>query len=84
MEEVEVFFSGHDAVLKVHNIVHQKPLGKRADSDWDCYGYTDIDYTIHDEDGLPLEGNHEELYALAKRDNMFARLEEMILKDLED
>ena len=31
----------------------QNPLGPRADSDIDCYGYTDAEYTVLDREGYP-------------------------------
>lgn len=31
----------------------QRPLGPRADSDYDCYGYTDAEYTVLDREGYP-------------------------------
>ena len=30
---------------------HQKPLGPMCDSDWDCYGYTDIEFDVLDRKG---------------------------------
>ena len=29
----------------------QKPLGPNCDSDWDCYGYTEIEFNVLDRKG---------------------------------
>lgn len=31
----------------------QKPMGPMADSDMDCYGYSEIDFTVCDRGGRP-------------------------------
>lgn len=47
-------------VVVTHFFV-QKPLGPRADSDYDCYGYTELEYDIvrvfneDDEVELPID-----------------------------
>ena len=39
--------------IKITSYIRQKPLGPRADSDIDCYGYTDAEYTVLDREGYP-------------------------------
>lgn len=44
----------------VHAYVKVEPKGKWADSDWDYYGYEELDYTIErvlelDEDDVPFD-----------------------------
>ncbi len=51
MWEVPVRIKGIPAIAKVTYYFHQKPLGKWADSDLDCYGYTDCEYEVCDKRG---------------------------------
>ena len=37
--------------VRVLQFSHQKPLGPWCDSDWDCYGYTEIDFEVLDRRG---------------------------------
>lgn len=50
---VEARVSGIPCLLRVDYFKHQPPMGPRADSDWDCYGWTDINYTVCDRRGRP-------------------------------
>lgn len=52
--EIDIeYFRFYITVTDYH---HQPALGPSADSDWDCYGYTEIDWNVlsildYDEDG---------------------------------
>jgi hypothetical protein len=37
--------------VKVDSYVNIEPQGKWADSDWDCYGYIEIEFTLLDRKG---------------------------------
>lgn len=37
--------------VKVDCYINVKPQGRYADSDWDCYGYTEIEFTLLDRKG---------------------------------
>ena len=37
--------------VRVTHYSKQEPLGPWCDSDWDCYGYTDIDFEVLDRKG---------------------------------
>lgn len=44
----------------VTSYVYQRPLGPSADSDWDCYGYEEVEWDcncveVYDEDGYLVE-----------------------------
>ncbi len=69
---------GIPAQLAVHSVTHQPPLGPRADSDVDCYGWTDVEYTVCDRRGRPApwlerkltERDHNELRAFVEEEVM--------------
>lgn len=49
--DIEVRVCGIPGVARVTHYHKQKPLGPSADSDIDCYGYTDLEYEILDRRG---------------------------------
>lgn len=73
MSELTVFLRGYTIDVNVTRAFVQKPMGPRADSDYDCYGYSELDYdvlaVVNDyDDALPesqaqdwAEANHAEI-----------------------
>lgn len=53
MMEIESRISGIPCIIQVDRCFVQKPMGPSADSDWDCYGYTEVDFTVLDRKGYP-------------------------------
>lgn len=49
--EIDTHIQGISCQIKIVSYVHQRPLGRSADSDWDCYGYTDFEYEVRDRRG---------------------------------
>lgn len=45
--------AGIPCQVQVDYFFVQKPMGPSADSDWDCYGYTEIEFTVCDRRGRP-------------------------------
>jgi hypothetical protein len=45
--------SGIPCEVRVTHFFHQPPMGPSADSDWDCYGYTEIEFDVYDSTGYP-------------------------------
>ena len=43
---IEHRIQGIPCLLRVDSFHHVEPQGRYADSDWDCYGYTEIEYTV--------------------------------------
>lgn len=43
--------SGIPAIARVTRYFRQRPLGPTADSDLDCYGYTEIEFDLCDRRG---------------------------------
>lgn len=48
---VEVRVQGIPCQALVTRFLEQKPLGPSAGSDWDCYGYTEVEYDLYDRKG---------------------------------
>lgn len=51
--EIDTHIAGIPCQIKIDSYVYQKPLGPRADSDYDCYGYSECEYTVLDRKGYP-------------------------------
>jgi len=45
--------AGIPCLINVTRYFKQKALGPSADSDYDCYGYTEIEFDVLDRNGLP-------------------------------
>ncbi len=41
--------------VQATRIFVQKPLGPNCDSDWDCYGYSEVDFDVYDRKGYPAD-----------------------------
>lgn len=55
--EISVELDEYTFHCEITSYTYQKPLGKWADSDWDCYGYEEMEFECHsvtvtDEDGF--------------------------------
>lgn len=46
MKQIEIYIDCYTFFVDVTRYFVQKPLGRWADSDVDCYGYTDLDFEI--------------------------------------
>lgn len=51
----DIRVAGIPAKVDVTYYRHQPAMGPRADSDVDCYGYTDMDWTLLDRRGKPAK-----------------------------
>ena len=51
--ELSTKIAGIPCIVKLGHVTVQKPLGPNCDSDWDCYGYTEIEFTVCDRRGRP-------------------------------
>ena len=63
---INVSLDGYDLVVKVHSVADVKPNHSTWDSDWDYYGYREIDFeliagTETDEDGNETEMTKDQL-----------------------
>ena len=45
--------AGIPCLVEVTYLHVQEPMGPSADSDWDCYGYTECDFDVYDRKGYP-------------------------------
>ena len=48
---IEARVCGIPCLIDVTHFFRQAPLGPSADSDWDCYGYTEIEFEVCDRRG---------------------------------
>lgn len=51
--EIETRIAGIPCIVKLDSMFVQKPLGPSCDSDMDCYGYAEIEFTVCDRRGRP-------------------------------
>lgn len=82
MSELTIFVSGYAIDVKIKHAFVQKPMGMRADSDADCYGYSELDFEVlavwNDEDERMDDAAAQE-YA----DNNSDDITDMIWSELE-
>lgn len=71
--------AGIPCQIQVDHYFVQKPLGPTADSDWDCYGYTDLDFTVLDRKGYPAPWLERKLTAEDRQE-----IEQLTEKELEN
>ena len=45
--------SGIPCLIACTYLFVQAPMGPRADSDQDCYGYSDVEFDVYDRKGYP-------------------------------
>ena len=45
--------AGIPCIIEVDRLFVQEPMGRMADSDQDCYGYSEVDFTVCDRKGRP-------------------------------
>jgi len=50
---LETRIAGIPCQIQVGRCFVQKAMGQRADSDLDCYGYSEVEYTVCDRNGRP-------------------------------
>lgn len=81
------YFDEEDNLLTFHvEVTHyhvQKPMGKWADSDVDCYGYTDLEWEVNMVTFQDVDGNATEkavdidLYSDYIDEKLLEKLDEM-------
>lgn len=71
--------AGIPCLIEVISVVVQKPLGRMADSDWDCYGYSDVEFEVQDRRGRKAPWLERKMTQADK-----ARIETEILEYSED
>ncbi|HEX7387838.1 MAG TPA: hypothetical protein VF285_11285 [Castellaniella sp.] len=50
---LDTHICGIPCQVDVTHFISQRPMGSMADSDRDCYGYTEIDFEVLDSRGRP-------------------------------
>lgn len=82
MSELTVFLRGFAIDVKIKHAFVQAPMGTRADSDADCYGYSELDYdvlAVFDGNDERINSEDAEQYADTNRDE----ITDMIWSELE-
>ena len=79
----KIFVNGIPALAEVTNYVHVAPQGMQADSDVDCYGYTELEYDLKDRNGYPKVGDAEWLHKIADSKDLWSDIDEQIFKEME-
>lgn len=82
MSELTVFLRGNAIDVKIKHVFVQAPMGMRADSDADCYGYSELDYdvlAVFDDEDQQLSKEAAEQYA----DDNQEEITDMIWSELE-
>ena len=60
-KQYELYIDSFTFFIKVTDYHHQPALGPSADSDWDCYGYTEIDWDVTSVTYCNEDGNETEV-----------------------
>jgi len=82
MSELTVFLRGNAIDVKIKHVFVQKALGRKADSDADCYGYSELDYdvlAVFDDEDQQLSDEEAQKYA----DNNQEEITDQIWHELE-
>lgn len=82
MSELTVFLRGNAIDVKIKYVFVQAPMGMRADSDSDCYGYSELDYdvlAVFDDEDQQLNDEAAQEYA----DNNQEEITDQIWSELE-
>lgn len=51
--KINTQIAGIPCKVEVVHVFVQKPLGPSCDSDWDCYGYSEVEFKVLDRKGYP-------------------------------
>jgi hypothetical protein len=70
--------AGIPCTIQVGRVFVQEPMGPSADSDWDCYGYSEIEFTVCDRRGRPAPWLERKMTYDEKSD-----IETLILENVE-
>lgn len=81
--DIQTTVSGIPCIARVTYFHKQEPLGPRADSDWDCYGYTECDFDILDRRGRPAPWLERKLTD-ADRERITDEITEEMTESMED
>lgn len=72
---IESTVAGIPCLVQIDHVFVQRPMGPSADSDLDCYGYAEVEFTVLDRNGRPAPWLSKKL---TKQE--IERIENMILE----
>jgi len=71
--------AGIPCQIKPTHVFVQKPLGPNCDSDWDCYGFSEVEFDVYDRKGYPATWLERKM-----TDKDEARIKAQILEEAND
>lgn len=84
-KQYELYIDSFTFFVNVTGYHHQPALGPSADSDWDCYGYTEIDWDVTSIVDCDEYGNETEIPVnLFCLDDYSELIEEKLLEIMND
>lgn len=52
-DSINTTVAGIPCIVQPDRVFVQKPLGPKASNDYDCYGYSEVEFTVCDRNGRP-------------------------------
>jgi len=84
MDTFKITVDGIPALAELTSYINVPPQGRWADSDVDCYGYTEMEYDLKDRKGYPKNGDAKWLYKIAFDKDLWSDIDSQIEKAIED
>ena len=88
MKETSVYLDDYEFNCTVTYYVNQPAQGKWADSDWDCYGYEEIEFDVDSVFVYNDEGDLVEILDKGEKDSIISeyvdRIEDKILEEIRE
>ena len=84
IDTFEITVDGIPALAELTSYINVPPQGMWADSDVDCYGYTEMEYNLKDRKGYPKNGEAVWLHKIADKKDLWSDIDEQIEKSIEE
>ncbi len=84
IDTFKITVDGIPALAELTSYIHVAPQGMQADSDVDCYGYTELEYNLKDRKGYPKVGDAAWLYKIAYDKDLWSDIDEQILTKMDN
>ena len=88
MKEISVYLDDYEFNCTITSYVNQPALGEWADSDWDCYGYEELEFDVDSVFVYDDEGDLVEILDKGEKDSIIGdyvdRIESKILEEIRE
>lgn len=88
MKSISVYLDDYEFNCTITSYVNQPAQGKWADSDWDCYGYEEVEFNVDSVFVYNDDGNLCEVINKVEKENIIGdyvdRIESKILEDIRE